>query len=144
MAPRLLLASVHDVAPAFETQVDCLVDRLAKSGADRLAMLVVPRHWDSAPIVAGSSFATRLRGWADGGISLFVHGWSHRDEQTHAGRWAAWKARHMTAGEGEFLGLSLAEARERMRNGRALIEDMTGRAAPPASSRRRGCTARAR
>ena len=127
MAPRLLLASIHDVAPAFESQIDRLVDRLATSGADRLAMLVVPRHWDSAPLLAGSPFARRLREWADGGTSLFVHGWTHRDEQTHTGSWAAWKARHMTAGEGEFLGLGVADARERMRDGRALIEDITGR-----------------
>ncbi len=131
MAPRLLLSSVHDVAPAFQTQVDLLVDQLSAAGANRLAMLVVPRHWNSAPLLAGSPFATRLRGWADGGITMFVHGWTHRDEQTHTGKWAAWKARHMTAGEGEFLGLGVASARERMRAGRALIEDITGRS--PAS-----------
>ena len=34
----------------------------------------------------------------------------------------------MTAGEGEFLGLDHAEALSRMRRGKALIEDATGRA----------------
>ncbi len=129
MALKPLLTSIHDVAPVFEGDVDRLADHLTRAGVDRFAMLVVPQHWASAPLRPGSPFATRLRGWSDSGVDLFVHGWTHRDDQPHSGRWAAWKARHMTAGEGEFLGLDRVEARERMRRGRTLIEDIAGRAA---------------
>ena len=122
---RRLLASIHDVSPRFEGQVDALADRLAPHVGDRLAMLVVPDHWGGAPI--GPAFATRLRGWADRGVEMFVHGWTHRDDATHAGA-DAWRARHMTAGEGEFLGLTQAEALARMQRGKALVEDITGRA----------------
>jgi predicted deacetylase len=59
---------------------------------------------------------------------MFVHGWTHKDDATHSGA-AGLKARHMTAGEGEFLGLSQAEALRRMTEGRALIEDIIGRPA---------------
>jgi len=45
---------------------------------------------------------------------------------THSGV-SALKAKHMTAGEGEFLGLDAAVARQRMADGRALIEDIIGR-----------------
>jgi len=61
---------------------------------------------------------------------MFVHGWYHKDSAQftgadHAGL-ARFKARHMTAGEGEFLGLSEAEAARRMADGKALIEDAIG------------------
>jgi predicted deacetylase len=124
---KRLFASIHDVSPRFEGEVDRLLDHLAPHVGRRLAMLVVPDHWSSAPITP--AFATRLRGWADEGIEMFVHGWTHRDDSAHTGAAASLKAKHMTAGEGELLGLSHAEALIRMRRGKALVEDITGRAA---------------
>jgi uncharacterized protein len=90
-------------------------------------MLVVPDHWSSAPIRPGTPFASRLRGWAEAGIEMFVHGWTHKDDTPHANAKDAAKAKHMTAGEGEFLGLSREEARARMARGIALVEGITGR-----------------
>ena len=125
---KRLLASIHDVSPKFEAQVDTLAERLERRvGAANFAMLVVPDHWDTAPLSASPAFARRLRGWADTGIEMFLHGWRHRDDSPHASSAAAFKAKHMTAGEGEFLGLSEAEARRRMREGRASVEDAIGR-----------------
>lgn len=124
---KRLFASIHDVSPRFEGEVDRLLDHLAPHVGRRLAMLVVPDHWSSAPITP--AFARRLRGWSDEGIEMFVHGWTHRDDSRHAGAAAGFKAKHMTAGEGEFLGLTHAEALRRMRRGKALVEDITGRAA---------------
>lgn len=126
-SPRLLLASIHDVSPRFESDVDRLVDLLSPHVGYRLAMLVVPNHWGDAPIVAGSAFATRLRGWADSGVEIFLHGFTHRDEARHDGS-DRLRARFMTAGEGEFLGLAKADASTRIEEGRKLIEDVTGRA----------------
>ena len=126
---RRLLASIHDVSPRFEREVDQLAERLTHHlGGPRFAMLVVPDHWNGAPIAPGTPFARRLRDWADSGIEMFVHGWSHRDDSAHRGA-DALRAKHMTAGEGEFLGLSRDEALARMRRGKALIEDITGRPA---------------
>ena len=112
---KRLLASIHDVSPRFEGAVDALFDRLSGHlGGPRLAMLVIPDHWNSAPIAAGTPFATRLRDWADMGIEMFVHGWSHKDDMAHSDPRIALKAKHMTAGEGEFVGLDRAEAIERL------------------------------
>lgn len=122
---KRLLASIHDVSPRFEGEVDRLLAHLAPHVGERLAMLVVPDHWNAAPLTP--AFKARLRAWSDRGVEMFVHGWSHRDDAAHRGV-AALKARHMTAGEGEFLGLDHAEALSRMRRGKALIEDATGRA----------------
>jgi len=127
MADRLLLASIHDVSPRFESEVDRLLDLLRPLLGDRLAMLVVPNHWGDAPIVPGSPFAARLRGWADAGIDIFVHGYFHRDEKRHRRSADRLRARYLTASEGEFLGLSRVEAGRRIRNGRDLVEQVTGR-----------------
>jgi len=125
--PGRVLLSIHDVGPRFESEVDALHDRLSDhAGANRMAMLVVPNHWNQAPIQPSSPFAGRMRRWAELGIEIFVHGWFHRDQAEHHDRLSRFKARHMTAGEGEFLGLSTQEAVRRMRDGRALIESITG------------------
>lgn len=119
-----MLASIHDVSPRFEREVDILVELLAaRLGGLRLAMLVVPDHWDAAPIDRAPGFARRLHAWADAGVEMFLHGWRHRDDAPSKG----FAQRHMTAGEGEFAGLSLAEARTRLADGRRIVEDAIGR-----------------
>lgn len=127
MSRRRLLFSIHDVAPVFEAQVDRLAELAGPHVGRRMAMLVVPHHWKSEALKAGTPFAARLRGWADEGIEMFLHGFTHRDDQVHDDPKAAFKARNMTAGEGEFLGLSKAEAARRLSDGRALVEDIIGR-----------------
>ncbi len=127
LKPKRTLVSIHDVGPAFASETEQLVDRLrARLGGSRFAMLVVPDHWGEHPLAGDAAFAGRLRRWSDEGIEMFVHGWFHRDTAAHTGL-AGLKARHMTAGEGEFLGLSAAEAGSRMADSKALIEDIIGR-----------------
>jgi predicted deacetylase len=125
--PPLLLASIHDVSPRFESEIDGLADLLGAHVGDRLAMLVVPNHWGDAPIVPGSPFAARLRRWAELGMEMFLHGFFHRDVSRHPRAFDRLRARFTTAGEGEFLGLSASEACARLREGRSLIEDVIGR-----------------
>jgi predicted deacetylase len=124
---RLLLASIHDVSPRFEGEVDRLIDLLSPHVGKRLAMLVVPNHWGDAPIVPGSPFAGRLRNWAEQGIEIFLHGFTHRDEAQYSGAADRLRARFMTASEGEFLGLSRTEAKVRIAEGRDLVEGVIGR-----------------
>lgn len=128
MAARsTLLVSIHDVSPRFEGEVERLLALLAPHVGQRLAMLVVPNHWGEAPIVAGSPFAARLRRWADQGIEIFLHGYFHRDDARHEDVSSRLRARLMTAGEGEFLGLSRSEAVKRITAGRSLLADVIGR-----------------
>jgi predicted deacetylase len=126
---KLLLASIHDVGPRFEREIDQLADQLSRIlGGPKFAMLVVPDHWGEAPLSTNPAFQRRLRDWSDAGVEMFVHGWFHKDLATHSGA-ASFKAKHMTAGEGEFLGLTRAEASRRMADGRKLVEDAIGRSA---------------
>lgn len=121
-----LLISIHDVAPRFAGEVDRLLELIGDAVEDaQVTMLVVPHHWNSKPIRPGTPFATRLLSWSKQGVEMFVHGWTHRDDTKHRGL-AALKARYMTAGEGEFLGLAREEALSRMTRGKALLEDIVG------------------
>lgn len=121
---RRLLASIHDVGPKFETHIDQLVPALERHvGAANFAMLVVPDHWDEAPLSAAPAFQAKLRRWADAGVEMFLHGWRHRDDAPAKG----FAQKHMTAGEGEFSALSNEEARVRINKGRKLVEDVIGR-----------------
>lgn len=123
-----LLLSIHDVGPRFADEVDRLRDLLGKvAPANKIALLVVPNHWGEAPITARTPFAARLREWADAGAEIFVHGWFHKDNTQHRNAYTRLKARHLTAREGEFLGLATAEASARMAAGKALLEDICGR-----------------
>lgn len=127
--PRLLLASIHDVGPRFADEVDRLYDLLTPLlGGPKLAMLVVADHWGEAPLSSAPAFQRKLRDWADSGVEMFVHGWFHRDLATHHGLDRI-RASAMTAREGEFLGLDQAAAAQRMRDGRALLEDIIGQPA---------------
>ena len=127
-APRRLLASIHDVTPLFEMAIDALADLLERRlGGPRFAMLVVPDFHELAPLARFPGFRARLRGWSDRGVEMFLHGFTHRDDAAHAGRLARLKGRHMTAREGEFLGLGEGEAWRRLADGRAIVEDAIGR-----------------
>jgi predicted deacetylase len=121
-----LLASIHDVSPRFERQVDVLIAELQPWVGMRFSMLVVPNHWGTAPIRRGSAFASRLRAWSDAGVELLLHGLYHRDDQEHSG-FDRLRGSVMTAGEGEFLGLTVSEASRRIAYGRNLLSDITGR-----------------
>lgn len=124
-----LLVSIHDVSPRFESEIDHLRNLLEERlGVDQLALFVIPDHWGGAPIVPGSAFATRLRQWSDRGAEIFLHGWEHRDTCQYASAIDRIKATGLTASEGEFLGLSRADALGRMRAGRHLLEGIIGRA----------------
>lgn len=58
---------------------------------------------------------------------MFAHGWFHKDMTVHSRAIARFKARHMTAGEGEFLGLDEVAAARRMADAHDLVEQVTGR-----------------
>lgn len=124
---RRLLVSIHDVSPEFEPAVDQLYTQLTRLVRGPLAMLVVPDFWRKAPLAGAPAYRAKLRAWADAGVEMLLHGWSHRDETARHRGAASFKARHMTAGEGEFLGLSREEAVRRLRDGRAAVEDAIGR-----------------
>jgi uncharacterized protein len=119
-----LFASIHDVSPRFEREVDALYDRLCGLlGSPRMAMLVVPDFEDAAPLTANPAYRAKLRAWADAGVEMFLHGWCHRDDSLRRG----FMQKHMTAGAGEFAQLTRETATQRLRDGQKVLEDAIGR-----------------
>lgn len=125
---RRLLASVHDVSPVHARRLERLVPVVEDIvGAGKFALLAVPDFHGAGGINSDRAFAARLRGWSDVGCEVFLHGFHHRDISKHNGLAARLKARHLTAGEGEFLGLEYDSATGLLRDGRNRIEDVIGR-----------------
>lgn len=125
---KTLLTTIHDVSPKHEARIDLLIDGFHAAGlGDRYGMLVVPDFWGEWPLVRHKAFQARLRRWADAGVEMWLHGWYHKDLSPAHSVGAALKARLMTDSEGEFLGLGAAEARRRLTEGRALLQDVLGR-----------------
>jgi hypothetical protein len=58
---------------------------------------------------------------------MLLHGFFHRDDYPHKRLLDRARARLMTAGEGEFLGLSAELAAQRIQRGRSIIEDILGK-----------------
>lgn len=128
MTTRRLLASIHDVTPVHAARLDRLVPVVeAAVGPGRYALLVVPDFHRRGALTSDPQFGSRLRGWADAGCEIFLHGFTHVDESDHAGAVTRWKAARMTAGEGEFLGLTVRDAEARIAGGRDMIEQLIGR-----------------
>jgi hypothetical protein len=125
---KRLLLCVHDVTPRhFERlqQLDALFR--ANGLAGRYSMLVVPDFWHRWPLQEHPAFVAWLRERAAEGVDMLLHGYFHLDETAHDGGLTRWKSRALTAGEGEFLDLSYAVARERLQRGKALLESLLGR-----------------
>ena len=127
MAERRLLASIHDVTPYHLARLERLVPMVENVlGRGKFALLVVPDFHGHGRIDQDPAFAKRLRGWADDGCDIFLHGFSHLDDVVHTSKQAALKARRLTAGEGEFLGLDFDQANQKLIEGRKMVEDITG------------------
>jgi len=120
---------VHDVTPAHLPRLERIDAQLQRLGVgSRYTMLVVPDFHRRAALAGSPDFARWLRARADAGVEMLLHGFYHVDESRHRGARERWKARTMTASEGEFLGLGRDEAARRLAEGRRLVEDAVGRA----------------
>lgn len=129
MTVRRLLTSIHDVAPFHAARLERLVPLVEERvGAGRFALLVVPDFHRSGKLSDHPGFGRKLREWASAGCEIFLHGFTHLDECTHASRAARLKAQKMTAGEGEFLGLDHPSATSKLIDGRKMVEDAVGQA----------------
>lgn len=127
MTAKRIVVCVHDVSPKHWERlirIDAFLSDLGLAG--RYSMLVVPDFWGEWPLADHPDFCAWLRARRDEGVEMLLHGYYHRDTTEHRSRLAQLKAVTMTASEGEFLGLSHAEATSRLREGRAVLEYSLG------------------
>jgi uncharacterized protein len=120
--------SLHDVSPAFETEVETALAICARY-AIKPALLVVPNFHGEASLPDFPKFVDKLRRLVGDGHEVYLHGFLHS-----ASSGSFFRQRVVSQGEAEFAELSPAEAARRLDAGlemlRALQLPVSGFVAP--------------
>ncbi len=125
--PQRLLISIHDVTPRHFERLKVITEFLKTHGVGAcLSMLVVPDYWSAWQLDQHPVFCEWLRRQAADGVEMILHGYSHRDDTAHDGVVATLKAKHLTAREGEFLGLDAEHAKRRIEAGQLMLQQILG------------------
>lgn len=120
---KSLVVSIHDVSPATRQRTERILADLKFAGLDRTSLLVVPDHHHRGPVSEDSAFAEWLRASCAQGHEAVLHGYFHlRENRRTDGPLKRLITRSYTAGEGEFLDLEKAAARELLERGRLAVE----------------------
>jgi predicted deacetylase len=114
---RLLVVAIHDVAPRTLDACRAIAARLDATGVAPLALLVVPAFHGDPPFGCGSETARWLRARQARGDEVVLHGYRHLADRTPRPLGDRFRARLLSAGEGEFLALGEAEASARLSAG---------------------------
>lgn len=102
------LVCVHDMTPAFATEIEAILAGLRGRVGGAVHLGVVPNWHGRAPLAHSPAFLELLR---QSGGELVLHGYAHRGADD--GGWAAW----VSGGADEFSRLAPAEAIARIRRG---------------------------
>src|ERR1700722_6528324 len=128
--PVRVHVSIHDVSPAWATEVELALEFADAVGA-KPALLVVPNFHGEAPLVDDTRFCQRLRGLQARGHEIYLHGFFHRSRPTPGKdgdgrpRGLAWlfAQKVVSGGEAEFSDVSPDEARARLVDGERMLHD---------------------
>ena len=124
MATATLLASVHDVSPltlgACQQAVALLHDA-AGLGADDLTLLVIPHHESAVRLDEDGATLAWLRGMADAGATVVLHGLTHRMPKATYNPARFPSAYGFARGQGELCCVDADEAARRLEEGRAIL-----------------------
>ena len=125
--------SIHDVSPAFASEVEGALEACARVGATP-ALLVVPNFHGQWPLAEHPRFVDRLRELAGRGHEILLHGFFHRASGAGRGLRSAFAQRVASGGEAEFADLPQGDGEKRLDEGmatlRALALPMHGFVAP--------------
>jgi hypothetical protein len=100
----MLVVTIHDVAPPHLAAVRQLRERTAAWGANVVTLLAVPDYHGLGRLAECRETASWLRGCAQAGDEVALHGIVHRASGTTPGKLDRLRARAWTAGEAEMLG----------------------------------------
>lgn len=109
---RWLCVSLHDVAPATWTRCQRVIEAVREVAQVPLTLLVVPAYHGACS--AQPHFERAMSAQLEAGHELALHGYFHVDPHVPSDIVDWFRRRIYTAGEGEFCGLSEAEASERL------------------------------
>ncbi len=124
---RMLIVSVHDVAPPFAPGVRQLLDELDRRSIRPRVLKVVPNYAGKWPLSEDAELCNLLRSEAAAGSEIVAHGWTHQTQGRMRGPLSARCMGSWFAPEAaEFLTLPEAAAREAARNARRALADTLG------------------
>jgi predicted deacetylase len=118
-----LLVSLHDVSPLTLSDSERALELLRASGLgpEVLTVLAIPRHEGRAPLDEDAATVRFLRGLAEAGATVVMHGLTHR-MPGRAWSPAGFVRGHVFArGQGELLRATTAEASLALEEGAAIL-----------------------
>jgi predicted deacetylase len=127
MRARALL-SLHDVTPAFETEIRQGLSMIRQWRLPPPALLVVPDHHGRWNLEAHPAFCAFLRGLVERGSEVLLHGYEHiaPGGVRPDGLGERVKARLLGGREAEFQTLPFGRALDRIERGLELVERTVG------------------
>lgn len=118
-----LLVSIHDVTPAFTSQVKPLWNLCRDNGATP-ALFVVPNWHGKWPLANYPAFCNWLRHCSACGAEIFLHGERHDEVGSPRSTIDNLRAIGRTNREGEFLTLNESDASERIDRGLNVLTEV--------------------
>jgi predicted deacetylase len=139
LAAPALLVSLHDVSPLTLPECQRALELLRASGLTpaQLTVLAIPRHEGGAPLDEDAATVRFLRGLADAGATLVMHGLTHRMPGRARSPLGFLRGHVFARGQGELLRATGDEATRALAEGaeilrRAGLEVATRAFIPPA------------
>ncbi|MBW2261918.1 MAG: polysaccharide deacetylase family protein [Deltaproteobacteria bacterium] len=127
MKARALL-SLHDVTPAFETEIRQGLSLVRQWRLPPPALMVAPDFHGRWSLDAHPAFCEFLRGLSSRGSEILLHGYDHLSPGgvRPDGLGERLKAQVLTSGEGEFQTLPFGRALDRITRGLDIVERTVG------------------
>lgn len=117
-----LSISLHDVAPSTWPACSFLLRTLDRLGIGPVTLLVVPDYHYHGSVIEEPSFCRAIDRRLQQGDEVALHGFFHLDEGRGPRGPEGWlRRRVLTAGEGEFSALPVAQAHARLEQGLAIL-----------------------
>lgn len=122
---RVVIVSIHDVAPANLAEVRWILERLDTLGARPRSLLVIPSDRGQGDLCHFPELVDTLQSEARRGSEVVLHGFTHR----RAGPWRGSLATRVRAAafareDAEFASLAWPDQRTRLQTGRQLLRDL--------------------
>jgi predicted deacetylase len=121
-APALLV-SLHDVSPLTLSDCQRALELLRAAGLApaQLSVLAIPRHEGRAPLDEDPATVRFLRGLADAGATLVMHGLTHRMPGRALSPLGFLRGHVFARGQGELLRATSDEATRALEEGAAIL-----------------------